>query len=92
MAREALGKSVERAKQQYDKNVYRVQHKVGDAVWFLVKGTKRVKDKVRKFLPSYEGAYFIVGVLDDLVYRCQVSPNGRREPNSTTRETVQVKK
>ena len=44
LAREALGKSVERAKRQYDKNVCRVQHKVGDAVWFLVKGTKRVKD------------------------------------------------
>ena len=24
---------------------------------------------MRKFLPSYEGPYFIVGVLDDLVYR-----------------------
>uniref|UniRef100_A0A8C9Y874 Gypsy retrotransposon integrase-like protein 1 n=1 Tax=Sander lucioperca TaxID=283035 RepID=A0A8C9Y874_SANLU len=69
LAREALGKSVERAKRQYDKNVCRVQHKVGDAVWFLVKGTKRVKNKVRKFLPSYEGPYFVVGVLDNLVYR-----------------------
>ncbi|CAL8258692.1 unnamed protein product [Arctogadus glacialis] len=52
----------------------KVQHKVGDAVWFLVKGTKRVKDKVRKFLPSYEGPYFIVGVLDDLVYRIKKGP------------------
>lgn len=59
---------------QYDKNICRVQHKVGDAVWFLVKGTKRVKNKVRKFLPSYEGPYFVVGVLDDLVYRIKRGP------------------
>lgn len=45
LAQEVLGKSVERAKRQYDKNVCRVQHKIGDAVWFLVKGTKRVNNK-----------------------------------------------
>ena len=30
-------------------------------------------------------------VLDSVGGYCQVSQNGRREPNSTTRETVQVK-
>lgn len=69
LAREALGKSIERAKRQYDKNIRQAQYHVGDAVWYLVKGTKRVKNKVRKFLPSYEGPYFIVGKLDDLIYR-----------------------
>lgn len=67
LAREALGRSVERAKRQYDKNICQVQHKDGDAVWRLIKGTERVKNKIRKFLPSYEGPYFIVGQLDDLV-------------------------
>uniref|UniRef100_A0A3B4WDD1 Gypsy retrotransposon integrase-like protein 1 n=2 Tax=Seriola lalandi dorsalis TaxID=1841481 RepID=A0A3B4WDD1_SERLL len=71
LAREALGRSAERAKRQYDKNIHQVHYQVGDAVWHLIKGTKRVKDKVRKFLPSYEGPYFIVGQLDDLVYRIQ---------------------
>ena len=60
LAREVLGKSVERAKRQYDKKICKVQHKVGDAVWYLIKGTKRVKNKVQKFLPSYEGPYFVV--------------------------------
>ncbi|KAL7883473.1 hypothetical protein SRHO_G00011310 [Serrasalmus rhombeus] len=46
----------------------------GDTVWHLIKGTKRVRNKVRKFLPSYEGPYFILGQLDDLVYRIQKSP------------------
>ena len=73
LAREALGKSAERAKRQYDKNICQVQYKIGDAVWHLVKNTKRVKNKVRKFLPAYEGPYFILGLLDDLVYRIQKS-------------------
>lgn len=30
--------------------------------------------EVRKFLPSYEGPYFIVGLLDDLVYRIKKGP------------------
>ena len=77
LAREALGKSTERAKRQYDKNICQVQYQVGDAVWYLIKGTKRVKNKVRKFLPSYEGPYFVVGVLDDLVYRIQKSPRAK---------------
>ena len=29
---------------------------------------------MRKFLPSYEGPYFIVGVLDDLVYWIKKGP------------------
>ncbi|XP_042274322.1 uncharacterized protein LOC121901544 [Thunnus maccoyii] len=73
LAREALGRTAERAKQQYDKNI----HQVVDAVWHLIKGTKRVKDKVRKFLPSYEGPYFIVGQLDDLVHHIQRSQRAK---------------
>lgn len=63
-----LGKSVEWIKRQYEKNICQVQHKVGDAVWYLIKCTKRVKNGVWKFLPAYEGPYFVVGLLDDLVY------------------------
>jgi len=73
LAREVLGKSVDRAKRQYDKNICQVQHKVCNTVWYLIKGTKRVKNKVWKFLPSYEGPYFVVGLLDDLVYRIKKS-------------------
>lgn len=39
LAREALGRSVEQAKRQYDKNICQVQYKVGDAVWHLIKNT-----------------------------------------------------
>ncbi|KAI3375563.1 hypothetical protein L3Q82_003878 [Scortum barcoo] len=77
LAREALGKSLERAKRHYNKNICQIQHKVGDAVWYLVKGTKRVKNQVRKFLPSYEGPYFVVGLLDDLVYRIKKSSRAK---------------
>lgn len=74
IAREALGESSRRAKRQYDKNCCRTQYKVGDAVWYLVKGTKNPKNRVKKFLPSYEGPYFIIGQLDDLIYRIQRGP------------------
>ena len=52
-----------------------MQHKVGDTVWPLVKGIQKVKYKVQKFLPAYEGPYLLVGdVLDDLVYLLQGGP------------------
>ncbi|KAJ3607676.1 hypothetical protein NHX12_024727 [Muraenolepis orangiensis] len=50
------------------------EYQIGDAVWYLIKGTQRVKNKVRKFLPAYEEPYFILGHLDDLVYRIQKGP------------------
>uniref|UniRef100_A0A3Q3IN77 Gypsy retrotransposon integrase-like protein 1 n=1 Tax=Monopterus albus TaxID=43700 RepID=A0A3Q3IN77_MONAL len=74
IARDALGESVKHAKRQYDKNCCRTQYQTGDAVWYLIKGTQKIRNRVRKFLPSYEGPYFIVGQLDDLVYRIQKSP------------------
>ena len=74
IARNVLGESVKRAKRQYDKNCCRTQFEVGDAVWYLIKGTQKVKNKVRKFLPSYDGPFFILGKLDDLVYRIQKGP------------------
>lgn len=77
ITREALGESVTRAKRQYDKNACHTQYKVGDAVWHLIKGTRHVKNKVRKFLPSYEGPFFVMGQLDDLVYRIQKSPRAK---------------
>ncbi|KAK3534251.1 hypothetical protein QTP86_008286 [Hemibagrus guttatus] len=77
VARDALGQSVERAKKHYDKRAARTHYKVGDAVWYLVKGTKRVKSKIRKFLPNYDGPYFILGHPDDLVYRIQRSPRAK---------------
>lgn len=77
ITREALGESVTRAKRQYDKNACHTQYKVGDAVWYLIKGTRHVKNKVKKFLPSYEGPYFVMGHLDDLVYRIQKGPRAK---------------
>nr|XP_061825306.1 uncharacterized protein LOC133612154 [Nerophis lumbriciformis] len=74
ITRDALGESVKRAKRQYDKNCYRTHYNIGDAVWYLIKGTKQSKNKVRKFLPSYEGPFFVLGQLDDLVYRIQKGP------------------
>ncbi|CAI5671940.1 unnamed protein product [Oreochromis niloticus] len=62
---------------QYDKNICQVQYQVGAAVWHLIKGTKRVRHKVRKFLPSYEGPYFVVGLLDDLVYCIKKGPRAK---------------
>ncbi|XP_059380006.1 uncharacterized protein LOC132115604 [Carassius carassius] len=77
ITREALCESVTRAKRQYDKNACHTQYKVGNAVWYLIKGTSHVKNKVKKFLPSYERPYFVMGHLDDLVYRIQKGPRAK---------------
>lgn len=77
LAQETLGRSAEHAKRYYDKTICQVQYKVGDAVWYLIKGTRMVKSKVKKLLPSYEGPYFIVGLLDDLDYRIQKSQRSK---------------
>lgn len=58
---------------EYNKNICQIQYKVGDAVWHMIKGTKVVNHAVKKFLPSYKGPYFIVGLLEDLVYCIQKS-------------------
>ncbi|XP_037834631.1 uncharacterized protein LOC112450568 [Kryptolebias marmoratus] len=77
LAREWLGRASERAKRQYNKNMYKLQYKVGEAVWLLIKGTKKVRNRIRKFLPSYEGPYFVTGTLDDLVYCIKKGPKSR---------------
>lgn len=30
-------------------------------MWYLVKGTRKANNKVKKFLPSYKGPFFILG-------------------------------
>lgn len=74
LAQETLGKAPECAKRQYGKNICQVQYQVGAPVWHLIKGTKVVKNKVKKFLLSYKGPYFVVGHLDDLIYHIKKSP------------------
>ncbi|MGH0164280.1 UNVERIFIED_CONTAM: hypothetical protein FKN15_046787 [Acipenser sinensis] len=74
IARDVLGQASERAKKQYHKRAQQFQYQIGDAVWYLVKGTRRVKNRVRKFLPAYDGPYFVLGQLDDLVYRIKKTP------------------
>ncbi|GAA6078430.1 uncharacterized protein LOC114667443 [Tachysurus ichikawai] len=51
----------ERLKKQYNKRAARMHYKVGDADWYLIKGTKQVKNNVRKFLLKYKDPYFILG-------------------------------
>ncbi len=60
ITRDALGESVKCAKRQYDKNCCRTQYNIRDAVWYLIKGTRKIKNKVKKFLPAYKGPYFII--------------------------------
>lgn len=62
ITRDALGESVTHAKRQYDKNCFCTQYQVGNAVWYLIKGTKKVKNRLKMFLPSYKGLYFILTV------------------------------
>ena len=71
IAREALGRSVKRAKRYYDRKAHEHSFKVGDQVWQFVKGRKRVRGKVPKFLPHYEGPFVVKHVLDSWSYVIQ---------------------
>jgi dUTPase len=67
--REATGQATKRAKREYDKKVCQNKFQVGDPVWIHIKGTKRPSaGKVSKFLPKYEGPYFITMCLDPHVF------------------------
>lgn len=74
IARDNLKQSTERAKRYYDKRICHTKYNTGDAVWHLIKGEKSVKNKVRKFLPAFEGRYFVLSQLDDLIYCIQKGP------------------
>ncbi len=71
IAREALGRSVKRARRYYDRKAHEHSFKVGDQVWQFVKGRKRVRGKVPKFLPHYEGPFVVKHVLDTWSYVIQ---------------------
>lgn len=77
IVQDTLEESVRRAKKQYDKSCCRTQYRVGDAVWYLVRGNRKLKSKVRKFLSSYVSPFFILGQLDDLVYHIQRGPKSK---------------
>lgn len=47
------GESVKWVTRQYDKNCCRTQYNVGDAVWYLIKGTQKIKNKVKKCKSSW---------------------------------------
>ncbi|KAM3605983.1 uncharacterized protein V6R79_008497 [Siganus canaliculatus] len=54
-----LGESVKRAKRQYGMNCYHRQYQVGYSVWYLIKGTWKERNKVKKFLPSSDHTSFL---------------------------------
>ena len=76
MAREALGRSTRRAKSFYDRKAHEKQYRVGDLVWRYTKGRKRVRGKVPKFLPHYDGPYVVRNVLDPFAYLIQRGDRG----------------
>ncbi|XDV23189.1 hypothetical protein PO909_027876 [Leuciscus waleckii] len=41
---------------------------------YVAEMRERVKNKIRKFLPAYEGLYYVLGHLDDMIYRIQKGP------------------
>jgi len=74
IAREELQKSVERAKKHYGRKLQFHKYQTGDPVWYYIKGTKRQKGRVPKFLPYFDGPYFVLDSLDDVVYIIQKGP------------------
>lgn len=77
VAREELQASVERAKKYYGRKLHQHKYQIGDPVWYFVKGTKRVKGKVPKFMPYFDGPYYVLGSLDDVVYIIQKGPKSK---------------
>ena len=58
-------------KRQYDVKYYQNKYKVGDAVWLHT--FNRTKYKSPKLQRNWDGPYFIVAVLSDLIYKIQKS-------------------
>jgi transposase InsO family protein len=77
LARESLGHSFETSKKEYDKTAHQNQFKVGDCVLLHIKGTKKSRGKVSKFMENYDGPYYIVGHIDPHVYIIQESPRAK---------------
>jgi len=71
IAREVLGRSVKRAKRYFDRKAHERAYKVGDQVWLFTKGRKRVRGRVPKFMPHYEGPFLVKHVLDSHSYVVQ---------------------
>ena len=68
IARESLGDSFMSAKKEYDKSQHQYQYQEGDSVLLNVKGIKKTRGKVPKFMDNYEGPYFVIGHIDPHVY------------------------
>ncbi len=76
--REATGQANRRAKREYNKKLSQNKYQVGDPVWILVKGTKKASaGKVSKFMPKYEGPYFITMCLDPHVFMVKQSSRAK---------------
>lgn len=67
LGRDALGKATSRAKRQYHKGVNSHQYRVGDPVWHLVNKGKPMRGKCKKFVPNYDGPFFVLKTYDDMV-------------------------
>lgn len=72
-ARENMSKASNRQKRQYDHRSNLSKYKSDDAVWLQV--TSRVKGRSPKLQTRWDGPFFVVEALSDLVYKIQKTPN-----------------
>jgi transposase InsO family protein len=75
--RENIETARKRAKYQYDKKMKHFGYSKGDAVWVLNEGKSKGRGK-NKLKPRYEGPYFIMAVISDVVFAVQKSPQSRQ--------------
>ena len=69
ITREKLKRSALRSKRYYDRKVHFKRHRAGDQV--LVKDHSRHEKGTKKFQAKYEGPYWLIDQLGDVVYRVQ---------------------
>ena len=73
VVREKLDQANVRAKTQYDKHAKQFGYKIGDPVWLLIQRKSKGRGQ-NKLKPRYEGPFFIVAVISDVVFAIQKSP------------------
>jgi len=78
LAREALGDAFVTSKKEYNKNLHEHSYKLCDSVLLQVKGIKKPpRGKVRKFMPNYEGPYYVIAHVDPHMYVIQEGPRSK---------------
>ena len=74
-ARANIIKASEKQKRSYDVNANQNSYKIGDVVWLFT--NTRTKNKTPKLQRNWEGPYFVIEVISDIIYKIKKTENSK---------------